>query len=500
MRATLFMNWKAVSMFKRHRAIIGLAAFLLCLENSAQAETSTKATASFFRQAALDDVEAAWRVLRDNHPGAAPELQDTTFQATLASALAIARQRAAQVSTPSGYLATLAGFSNSFGDAHIRVAPQFLDASPTWVGLIRGYRNGSWVVVDEDLWRGRESLRGATLTSCDGRDIQDVAQERLGGFRAHWPIEAQRGTSAPWLLVDEHNPFVQPLKRCEFNFNGRVVTVDMDWTAIARDKLGSRLRQASGIGAAGWGVRPVGNGWWIALQELTANAPAVVAAAQAHQSQLRASSFVVLDLRGNGGGSSDYGSQLASVLYGSRADGFNNEQNACREAWRVSPDNQARLEAYPHLMGERLSAEENARIQDDIAAMKQAASTKQDFSRPTQCRLQPKVLPPPSGADPFVYVLTDRACFSSCLIVVRDFLKLGAILVGESTNGDTRYQENRDVLLPSGLAAVGTQAAVDPTSPPFIGPFVPQFSFEGDLRNTPSVEDWVVDLHNRLHR
>jgi hypothetical protein len=59
----------------------------------------------------VQDVEAAYRLLRDNHPGAAPELHDLAFQQRLNNAHTLALKRAGTVSSYQGYLFVLAGFA-----------------------------------------------------------------------------------------------------------------------------------------------------------------------------------------------------------------------------------------------------------------------------------------------------------------------------------------------------------------------------------------------------
>ena len=171
-------------------------------------------SANFFQEAAHEDVEAAWALLRDNHPGAVPELGDTEFRDKLQAAIATARARLPKVDSLEGYLALMTGFDVNFGDRHVRTVSNFTIASPRWVGLIIGLRGTRWVVADENPWAKRAALRGAVLTGCDGRSAEAVAEERLGGFRGSWSIIAQRGLAAPWLLVDERNPFLKPLQQC----------------------------------------------------------------------------------------------------------------------------------------------------------------------------------------------------------------------------------------------------------------------------------------------
>lgn len=448
--------------------------------------------AAFFRDAAIADVEAAIDLIERNHPGAAPELGDAPFLHRLSDAGALARERAPRVRTAAGHQAVLSAFTNALADKHLSFRPALAVARPEWVGLILALRDGEWIVVDEDPWPGRAPLRGARLAGCDGRSADAVAEERLGGFRAEWTIAAQRGLAAPWLLIDEGNPFLQPLAQCAFETAEGPRTIDMDWTPVARDAVVGRLRAASGIGAAGYGVRRTGDGWWVSINQFAEQAPAVVEQARARRDALRAAPFVVFDVRGNGGGASDLGLQLARILHGDDVyrDASAAAGHECPAAWRVSEANLARLASYPALLGDRLGPEANASIAADIEAMRAAHRAGAAFSRPLAACPAPAVRPRRGG--PRVLLLTDRVCFSSCLLVVKAFRELGALHIGEATDGNTRYTENRREPLPSGLGSIGIQAAVALSMPARVGPFAPDVAYHGDLTDTAAVERWVL--------
>ena len=480
------------------RLTMAICLLIPCAANPLRAQqTLSTPTAKFFRDAAIADVQSAWSLLDRNHPGAAPEMHDTHFREMLDDARATAITRAARVETPEAYLAVMSGFSNMLDDKHLSFKPTLSIARPNWVGLLITHRNGEWIVADEDPWPGRSPLRGAALLSCDGEDVEKLARERLGQFRADWTIEAQRGLAAPWLLIDERNPFLAPIRQCTFSIQGRSRDVAMDWQPITRDLIITRINKAAGVGAAGFGVRRFGRGWWVAIGEFTANAPKVVAAAREQEAALRAAPYVVFDVRGNGGGSSDLGDQIAAAIYGEdvlKRDG--NEDQGCATPWRVSVDNAARLASYPSLLGNRLSKQANDQINSDIEAMRAAIKAGNQFSRPIDHCKARKIVKPPTSS-PHVYILTDRVCFSSCLVVVDTFRKLGATQIGEPTNANTRYQENRPEPLPSGLGTFSVQATVDLSRPPRVGPFLAQIRYPGDLTDTACVEAWMLKQVDR---
>ena len=88
------------------------------------------------------DVEAAYRLLRGNHPGAAPELHDLAFQHRLNSAHVLALSRARTVTSYQGYIAVLAGFATDMGDKHIWSRPTFVVNIPRWAKIIVSKRGG----------------------------------------------------------------------------------------------------------------------------------------------------------------------------------------------------------------------------------------------------------------------------------------------------------------------------------------------------------------------
>jgi hypothetical protein len=85
--------------FARHGTLV--VAFAIAIAPTAFAQIPSWGVDTFEAPAdprwsatAAQDVEAAFRLLRDNHPGAAPELDDLEFQQRLKSAHILALKRA----------------------------------------------------------------------------------------------------------------------------------------------------------------------------------------------------------------------------------------------------------------------------------------------------------------------------------------------------------------------------------------------------------------------
>lgn len=466
-------------------------------QESAAAIDFKPAPTEFWRHSAEMDVEAAYRMLLTDHPGAAPEVGDNTFRATLEQSHAVAAARAQQVDSYEGYVATLAAFANAFGDKHVRSRPTWLLGRPDWAGLVLAKRGDRWVVADEQALGSGESLIGTRLVSCDGRTPDDWGKQVLGGFRADWSVEAQQEQTAPWLLVSERNPFVPRPASCRFDKDGAVRDIRLNWRPVTRDALILKFAKTAGFGAAGYDVRALGGGYWIALQGLQdTRAVGVVDAVRAQAAAMREAPFVILDLRGNGGGSSEFGRQIAELLLG---EAYINAKlgpadASCGSAWRISPANLRELEHYRVIFADH--GPEFVKIFDDLLAQaKEAARSGRSFSGPLTCPM------PTSGGSPphpafkgRLFLVTDGLCFSSCLDVVEDFRHLGAIQLGRTTDANTHYAEVSDRPMPSGLSTFSTMMAVDVSEPSRIGPFEPQQVFDGDISDTAAVQAWVIAI------
>jgi hypothetical protein len=448
------------------------------------------------------DVQAAYRLLRDNHPGAAPELHDLAFQQRLNNAHALALSRSRTVSSYQGYLFVLAGFATDMGDKHIWSRPTFVVNLPRWAGIIVSKRGDAWIVSDTE--GNQSALLGASLISCDGEAVQDLARKNIGGFHAVWSVGAQQIQNAPWLLIDEGNPFITRPKACVFEHNAQRQTVTLDWVRIKRENLLPRMKKAIGAGAAGFGVRRVGKGYWIALQDLQSDqARAVVKAVEEQKTALREAAYVVLDLRGNGGGSSVMGRQIAASLLGAAAADARlgpATEAACGGpdgTWRASGGNIKQLEflqAAPFVVqgGPEIKKMTRDTLRDARAAFTQGKA----FSASINCPVAPPksstATQPPSLMNGRLILLTDNLCFSSCLAVTDDFRTLGAFHIGQTTDAATRFVDVREQYLPSGYSMFSTLQSVDPSGPNQVGPFQPMLTYNGDIADTAAVEAWVI--------
>jgi Peptidase family S41 len=247
-----------------------------------------------------------------------------------------------------------------------------------------------------------------------------------------------------------------------------------------------------------------GAGYWIALQDLLSDKTvAVVKAVEEQKTTLREAPYVVLDLRGNGGGSSLVGREIATSLLGADATearlGTVTERSCggTGNSWRASEGNIKQLEfMLPYVVR---GGPENVKIVEQTLREARAASSQgKTFSASVDCPVVPPQPPadaqPPSPMKGRLILITDNLCFSSCLSVTDDFRTLGAFHIGQTTDAATHFIDVREQYLPSGYSMFSTLQSVDPSTSVQVGPFAPKLTYDGDIADTAALEKWVIDV------
>lgn len=480
-----------------------ILAFALACMSATSAGAQSANTAAQWRELTRADVEAAYQLLIEDHPALSRTIHDRAFRSRLEDGRMLALQRAEDVRTIEGYFATMAGLANVAGDKHIWWRSPYVASGAQWAGIIMTRRGDDYVVFSHETRESEASLVGATLVSCDGVSANDFAAAKLGGFSAVWSVEAQRIQRTPTLLIDGGNPFVLKPRQCEFTRERQRISHTLQWRDVERAALSPLIRPAQNRGAAGFGVRAFSGGMWIGLQSLDDNATAVVAQVREQQAQLQAAPIVVLDMRGNGGGNSEFGVQIARVLFGEArfTHLYRGGGEDCSTVWRVSPRNLATMRSYVTRF-EQSNPDFAAGMREVVARAEQAQAEGQEFTGRTTCgseRSAPGAAPAQVASGQIV-LLTDNTCFSSCLIVTDMFRRLGALHVGQATDAATHYFEVREERLPSGLSYFSTLQAFSPASPAQLGPFEPEVRYDADISDTATLEAWVAQTAARRRR
>lgn len=448
---------------------------------------------------ARPDIDAALALISDNHPGAAPELGDTEFHKRLAKARANAEQRLPLVRDYYGHAALMNGIANEFRDGHVWSNPLLSASRRSWAGIVMSRSGGQWVVGAQEKTESEPDLEGARLLSCDGVEADAFARARTGTFHAHPDIEADIASNAYTLLLDDRNPFAQRPTTCRFQLaEGRAVDHMLQWREVRTAGLQEAVSRSYRAAQAGLSLLPFAGGHWIELGNLSNEAARVVEAVRDQRAALRTSPMVVIDLRGNSGGNSQYALDIAGALVGeTRAMAADRPASACSGAfWRVSADNLAALRRFVAGLPEERRLEWQAQA-DDMAVALPIGRTFSPALPACASEARPPAAPParlpPSAMTGRLVLVTDRACFSSCLIAADLFRRLGALHVGKATDMSTRYMEVREIVLPSGLRTFSTLQKVALGLGDF-GPYEPVITYPGALAETDKLKAWVAAL------
>jgi len=449
------------------------------------------------------DARAMHDNIAANHPGPVNDL-DPDFGRRNDAALAKAIERADKVRDLPGYFYALKGYAAAFDDGHLGV--WLADTAPAlpaeWPGFLTGF-DGDRQVVKTRADDAPVPL-DAALDGCDGRAATTLAADNVGAFEGRWFLASSRMLRGGYLFVDRRNPFVARPAKCRFIVDGTARDVTLAWRPITRNELRERVRASGRSTADPIAARTLADDTrWFTLSDFdgapdSAAAKALtpmIAAMRSDRAAIAAAPRIIFDLRGNGGGSSDWPAQIAEIIWGKqRVEAL---AGSSAVDWRASADNVKTLSDYREEFrgAEGTSAEMLGWIDATVNGVAGAQARGEQlwrFADPAPTRTPGEPPAPPAGP---VYFITDGACASACLDAADLWKALGAIQVGQETSADTLYIDVRVDPLPSGLAKVAVPMKV------YRGrergsnePLRPVHVFAGDMRDTGALARWIAAL------
>ncbi len=443
-------KWIAATSF----ATLGIGVSLVTALGQITARADQKDWAALTKQ----DVQAIHDAYKSSHPGMLNTAEDPNFAANLERATAEHLTLAQQATTQAGHHAVLDRFMAAFRDGHsqwLQVNENFQPLPDTlttkWPGFVLGARNNTVVVV-VSKGAGAPPV-GAVLQSCDGTPVKELLKQRVDPYRSDTSVPGNLIRQVRHLMIDRGNPFLTPFTLCSFKQGQRPAEAyTLRWTVQTEaDKkafdasIGGRAPEAS-VNISRDNIA------WIAFPTFSGDMTKPLESVGKQIGTIRKAKAIIIDLRGNGGGSSYWGDQLARNLWGEQFVEYKTWNDAYPE-WRTS---QANVDWFKFLSKPGvglLSPDQVERFAKPLVAALEPrvpdADTKlwaqQDNSstRPAMVETQFPKLP--------VYVLQDAACGSACLDFM-DILKQmpNVKFLGQVTASDTNYLEVRGELLPSG--------------------------------------------------
>ncbi|NCP14603.1 MAG: hypothetical protein GW858_10645 [Sphingomonadales bacterium] len=441
------------------RSIITMVWATTFLSMAARASDETSADPEALQMQTREDILAAYAILESHHPGSYNPF-DPAFPDRLEAAKEEALMATASVRTEADRFLAVEFINKSLSDGHARVQIAFDGSIVNWAGFETAWRgNGLYVTSSSQS----EPRRGSMLISCDGRPARDLIEQEV--FRvAGRPNEAGQWWLMAGSFFTRGELSTRPApETCSFmSPEGSVDAVRLAWSRPSVEEFVARIEAAQpdplGMTRSEDGLR------WITLSSFSPGPSGIVtydeifAELEALGDGIRNDRAIVLDLRGNKGGSSSWSRRIAEKLWGKAAvDWAMADYFRETEIWYLADEGNV---AYFGGLGASLRERglpEIAEWADDLHASLSAAHAagetfyKQSFGKELLAKAQPT---PPRGLPP-VYVIVDGGCVSACLDAVDTFRRFNGVkLVGAPTSADTEYLENRREPLPSGRGSV----------------------------------------------
>ncbi|MDF3839822.1 S41 family peptidase [Cupriavidus basilensis] len=452
-------------------------------------------------KSAVQDITRAHEIIGEGHPGVL-DPTDHGFQQWFKQGYDEAIALALRADSEGKALAALRFYITGYRDGHLVVWKEGqVSESPRWAGWIVQRRNGKYrVAARAPDWPVDVPEVGDELLSCDGQRIDDLLVEKVAPFvDRRVGLEGSLSRLALHLTSEPHYETLwEPLrlKHCEVrSSSGKIRQFLLKWQPFT-EAFQAMTRPAmprQGIKQLRQGIH------WIHATDFTLSSSKDIASFERLMNKVRGlgeADAVVLDIRGNNGGRTLVGYQVLSALFKDAIKRTpSSEQVESKAYWRVSATAREALEAHKtELTQTEGPASLTYRLLDTLLSrMNEAASLGQTFIEQMDVPLDELAEPGRPFAGKLVLVAGSN-CASACLDFVDMVLSIpGAVHVGSVTSADTRYSDIADVSLPSTAKMWIPLKVWRNRNRGDNEPYVPKFTFDGDLNDTAAVQAWVVN-------
>ncbi len=217
--------------------------------------------------------------------------------------------------------------------------------------------------------------------------------------------------------------------------------------------------------------------------------------------QYRHDRALIFDLKGNGGGNSEWGKRLLQAFFGETfaKQQWDNQPNMTTE-WRISQDNVNHVNGFKEILVEQFGEESDAVAwAEKIAKGMQIAFERGEHYYVESDLRRDSAVPSERVLNPVkakIFVIIDHHCFSAALDFIDAIKAMGheTLLLGETTGADSVYMEARVVVLPSGKGKLSIPIKAIRNRPRGHNvPYVPDIRFTGNLQDSDAVLSKILE-------
>jgi len=447
------------------------------------------------------DLRAIHRILAENHPGPL-DGANTAFRAWHEKGLTAALHQAREVKSFAGYYFGIRFYVAGFRDSHLTVSSR-LQPEAKVPRFLLAFRNDDFVIREFSDPTNKSARK--VLISCDGRSPRELMLRNIFPFAGNPTLEASWIEWTPWLLVDRSNPWIERPIRYVRESEGRRVSALFKWRKLETRTPDDLVRRSQSGPSPPFAARSFARDCvWISLP--TFRPTDEVEAAKLNEIIKLAPSFrrkriIVLDVRGNRGGNSQWGDDLVRALYGKSYFDFRKSQDnpGTYAEWRVSHGNELYLRRRVNELRRQF-----ARNSPIIEMLRRVVEKMHDTRRRPRefCSdgieggkrsVHKRRHNPIDGQ---VFLLTDGWCGSACLDFADTLFLMGGIEhVGLTTNADSLYADVRSENLPSGISQLTFAMKVYRNRARGNNvPYTVKHKWRGEISDTVGLENWIIEL------
>lgn len=463
--------------------------------------------ASPWAEMARTDLAFVRETLQANHPGPVDD-QNERFRDWLEAGYAIGLERADNARSLVDATSTLSAYIAGFADGHLGLGFTYVPKTLEWPGFVIARRGHAFVVHHKQISSDSDLPEiGWELQDCDGRTADQILDaDVLPALDGRGFLQATKTKLTPQIFVAGVIAGRAMLERCSFTTISGKRTLTLKWQPIERSALMPLLTAAAFGPAPDFSVSEFERDrHWISIPTFSPDGDAEVNSlrnAIRAVEALQKSELVVLDVRGNSGGNSQWGHDILAALYGREmveaASGRLDSSGSFAE-WRVSPPNHDYIVSFLPTLQDQFGADSAfyRAFSQLTVDMGEAILAGRNLVRQPEVSSAPAKIKdwPTNPVTAKVVLLTDGRCGSACLDFADLFRTIpGTIHAGQETSADTVYMDLRSVDLPSGLASMGFAMKVYRNRPRANNqPYEPTEAYDGDIGDTNAVRAWLVE-------